>query len=251
MRVLMTGAGGFIGSRIRPILRERYEFRAVDVVPVDDGLDSHVADITKLPEVEPLMEGVDVVMHLAIASGHAFKGRRDEFNEAQLDVNVKGTYNVLEAARRADVKRVVIASSVTAVFGYPLGRYVAASDSACPNSLYAATKHFGEVLGELYSRLHGLSVICWRIGAPVDHTTNPTKPRTDERRERRLYVSFVDLANGFATAAEVDDVPFGVFPLLSDNYDCFLDVTQARYILGYEPVHKFTETGVETLREWP
>ena len=251
MRVLMTGAGGSIGSRIRPILRELYGLRAVDVAPMDDEPDSHVVDITKLSEVLPLMDGVDAVMHLAIASHRAFGDRHDEFNEAQLDVNVKGTYNVLEAARRAGVQRVVIASSVTAVFGYPLGQYVAASDPACPNSLYAATKYFSEVLGELYSRLHGLSVICWRIGAPIDHTTNPTKPHTDERRERRLYVSFVDLANGFATAAEAGDVPFGVFPLLSDNPDCYLDATQARYVLGYEPVHRFTAEGVETLREWP
>ena len=102
MRVLMTGAGGRIGSSVRPLLRDRFEFRAVDVKPIDDEPDSHVADISKLGEIAPLMEGVDAVMHMAIASSRDFHERGDEFHEAELDVNVKGTYNVLEAAHRAD-----------------------------------------------------------------------------------------------------------------------------------------------------
>ena len=100
MRVLMTGAGGQIGSRIRPLLRERFELRLADVKLIDNEPDSHVADITNLEELAPLMEGVDAVMHLAIASGRDFRHRQDEFDAAQLDVNVKGTYNVLEEERR-------------------------------------------------------------------------------------------------------------------------------------------------------
>ena len=252
MRVLVTGAAGTIGSRIRPLLRDRFEFRAVDVKPIDDEPDSRVADISDFSQVLPLMQGVDAVVHLAIASARDFRERRGEFHQAELDVNVKGTYNVLEAARRAGVRRVVIGSSVTVAFGYPRERYVSAADPACVNSLYAATKYFGEVLGELYSRLHGLSVICWRIGMPVDHITQPTIKRScPDSQATGLVVSYTDLANGFATAVEAEGIEYGVFPLVSDNPDCNHDATAARHALGYEPVHQFTVDGVRTLREWP
>ena len=252
MRVLMTGAGGQIGSRIHPLLRERFELRLADVKPLDNEPDSHVADVTNLDELVPLMEGVDAVMHLAIASARDFGHRHDEFAAARFDVNVRGTYNVLEAARREGVGRVAIASSVMTIFGYPPDRYISATDPPCVDSLYAATKYMGEVLGELYSRVHGLSVVCWRIGSPIDPAAEPDGWwQSRAIHETGLLVSYTDLANGFATAVEAEDVKYGVFPLVSDNPACYLDATAARYALGYEPVHRFTADGVETLRDWP
>jgi len=251
MRVLMTGAAGQIGSHLYPLLRRRFDLLLSDVKPIEDEPDSHVLDVSNLEEVLSLMAGVDAVMHLAIASGRDFEGRRDEFSTAQFDVNVKGTYNVLEAARRQGVGRVVIASSVMTTFGYPPGRYIAANEPPCVDALYAATKYMGEVLGEMYSRLHGLSVVCWRIGSPVDPTIEPSDwMRTREIHEKGLLVSYTDLANGFATAVEAEGVQYGVFPLVSDNPDCYLDATAARHALGYEPVHRFAANRVETLRDW-
>jgi len=250
----MIGAGGLIGSHIRPLLRDRFDIRAVDVKPIDDEADSHVADITELEEVLPLTDGVDVVMHLAIASHRDFMGpeRQDEFSDVQLDVNVKGTYHVLEAARRAEVKRVVVASTVMTMWGYPFGHYVALNDPPRPQGHYGATKYCAEVFAEMYAREHGLSIVCWRIGQPVDHANpNAMKHKQAHPPDRGVLVSFVDLANGFATAAEAEDVDFLTFPLVSDNADCYCDTAAARYVLGYEPVHRFTEEGVETLREWP
>lgn len=250
-KALMTGAGGFIGSRIRPLLRDQFDFRAVDVKPTADEPDHHVADITNLSDLLPLMDGIDVVMHLAIASHRDFRDRLEDFNGAQLDVNVKGTYHVLEAARRAQVKRVVLASSIMTIWGYPLGRYVSHSDPACPNLLYGATKECGEVLGELYAREHGLPVICWRIGQPADHADTEVIQRQYNPRDGEALVSFVDIANGFRVAAEAETVPFGIFPLVSDNPNCYCDTSAARSILGYQPVHRFTKQGVECLRQWP
>jgi uronate dehydrogenase len=250
MKVLITGAAGLIGSRVRPLLRGRFDFRAVDLKPVEDEPDRHVADLTRLAEIEPLMEGVEVVMHLAIASARDFPGQPEAFNEAQLDVNVKGTYHVLEAARRAGVRRVVCASSVMVTWGYGAGAYVSLQDPPRPTCLYAATKYFVEVLGELYAREYHLPVICWRIGQPADHTQPEVKSRS-YILDRGVLVSFVDIANGLAVAAENETVPFGVYNLVSDNPDCYCETTRARHDLGYEPVHRFTMEGVETLREWP
>lgn len=250
MKVLMTGAAGLIGSRVRPLLRHRFDLRAVDIKPVEDEADSRVADITKLSEVKPLMEGVEAVIHLAIASQRDFRDQPDLFDEAQLDVNVKGTFNVLEAARRAKVRRVVCASSVMVTWGYDVRTYVNLKDPPRPTCLYAATKYFVEILGELYARQHNLPVICWRIGQPADHTQSDIKSRS-YILDKGVLISFVDIANGLAIAVENESVHFGVYNLVSDNADCYCETTRARHDLGYEPVHRFTMEGVATLRDWP
>jgi len=167
-KILITGANGLIGRHIRPLMRPFFRFRATDISPVQDEADAPVADLTRLDEVLPLMDGVDGVMHLAIASARDFGDRVDAFHEAQIDVNIKGTYNVLEAARRAGVRRVVCASSVMVDWGYPPDQYVTTRDPARLGTLYAATKYFVEVLGGMFAREHELPVICWRIGQPTD-----------------------------------------------------------------------------------
>jgi len=247
-KVLMTGAGGDIGSRLRPLLRHCCDFRALDVMPMDDEEDSRVADITELAQVVPHMEGVEAVMHLAIAPARAYP-EADDLARARLDVNVKGTHNVLEAARRAGVQRFIYASSVMVNWGYEAGRYVSLRDPARPSVLYGATKYFGEVLGEMYHRECGLPAICWRIGQPADHT-DPQVKRRQGARDRGVLVSFVDIAQGFARALEAD-VGFGVYNLVSENPDCYCETTAASHDLGYEPCHRFTMEGVEALRHWP
>jgi uronate dehydrogenase len=249
-KILITGAGGLIGRSIRPLMRHYCDFRATDIQPVADETDSVVADITRLEQVLPLMDGVDGVMHLAIASARDFADRPDGFAEAQLDVNAKGTYNVLEAARRAGVPRVVCASSVMVNWGYPSERYISLRDPARPGVLYAATKYFGEVLSRMYAREHGLPVICWRIGQPVDHGRTDAKARAGAR-DQGVMVSFVDIAQGFVRAMENETIPFGVYHLVSDNPDGYCETDAARHDLGYEPCHRFTLAGVETLRSWP
>ena len=96
--VLMTGALGDIGRRIRPLMRHCCAFRAADLKPVEDEEDSHIADITDLSQLVALMDGVDAIMHMAIAPSRDYPNE-DDLARARLDVNVKGTYNVLEAAR--------------------------------------------------------------------------------------------------------------------------------------------------------
>lgn len=245
---MMTGAGGDIGSRLRPLLRHCCDFRAVDIVPVEDEADTCIADITRLDQVIPLMAGVQAVVHMAIAPARDYPDE-DDLARARLDVNVKGTYSVFEAARRVGVPRVVYASSVMVNWGYPPERYVSLRDPVRPGVLYGATKYFGEVLGEMYHREHGLAVICWRIGQPADHSDPQVKRRQSER-DRGVLVSFPDIAQGFARALQ-SDVGFGVYHLVSDNSDGYCETAAATHDLGYEPCHRFTMDGVETLREWP
>jgi uronate dehydrogenase len=113
-RVLITGAAGHIGRVLRAGLRGQYQLRLADIAPqaeAGEGEEIVTADITRLEDLLPVMQGVDVVVHLA--------GIPDEDRWEKIrDMNIEGCYNVFEAARQAGVKRVVFASSNHAAMAY-------------------------------------------------------------------------------------------------------------------------------------
>src|ERR1700738_189733 len=114
--VLITGAAGDIGTRLRKILRAVYpRLRASDIrTPADlaAGDDFVAADLTDLAQVEKTVAGIEGIVLLG---GHAVEGSWEPI----LNANIIGCYNLFEAARRAGVKRVIFASSNHAIGFYP------------------------------------------------------------------------------------------------------------------------------------
>lgn len=181
MKILLTGAAGFIGSH----LAERLCARGDQVVGFDnfDAFYPRTVkerNLTKLRRTDrfALVQGdltapgdldraftaaggtVDVVVHLA-----ALAGVRPSLNQPARysDVNVTGTVNVFEAARKRDAKKVVFASS-SSVYG--AGSVVPFSEGdvcASPLSPYAATKRAGELLAFSENHVHGTDVTCLRF----------------------------------------------------------------------------------------
>ena len=137
MKALVTGANGFIGSNLVKTLLDRgWEVRSMVLkgTPLDflEGMDTEIvyADITDPATLPHAVDGIDVVFHLAaIASDWGPK-------ELFMRVNAEGTYNMLEAASRAGVKRFVQMSSVAvhAYNGHPHSDETAPRD--CPERIY-------------------------------------------------------------------------------------------------------------------
>lgn len=118
MKVLVTGATGFIGGHLARRLRAAdYAVQALVRSPSSElgevGIEQAVGDVTQPYTLAEAMSGVDGVFHLA-----ALRDRWDAPPELYRAVNVAGTRNVLEAARRVGVERVVYCSSV-GVARYP------------------------------------------------------------------------------------------------------------------------------------
>src|SRR5687767_11788513 len=118
MKVLVTGAAGYVGRHIIPGLGAEHDLRLGAVCSLDDPRWIKL-DGTRLEEAAAAARGMDAVVHLAVASGREGDEEDDAFNQQRFDVNVKGTWNVLEAARRAGVRRVVHTSSIMVTWGYP------------------------------------------------------------------------------------------------------------------------------------
>jgi uronate dehydrogenase len=119
--VLVTGAAGGIGARLRQLLKGVYrELRLSDIKqPSDLGPDETfiAADLSGLAEVERAVAGVDGIVHLG---GFSVEGPWDTI----LQANIIGCYNLFEAARRQGVERVVFASSNHVVGFYPRQRRI-------------------------------------------------------------------------------------------------------------------------------
>src|SRR5262245_16165867 len=120
-RILITGAAGDIGTRLRKILKPVYpQLRLSDVKePADLGADEEFvpAELARIADVERAVDGVDGVVHLG---GFSVEGPWDTI----LQSNIIGCYNLFEAARQKGVKRIVFASSNHAVGFYPRHHHI-------------------------------------------------------------------------------------------------------------------------------
>ena len=147
MRVLVTGANGRIGSRLRRLLPSRYDLVLTDREPPPD-LEARetfiAADLAEPAAIERAAQGVDAIIHLG---GHSVEAPW----ETILRANIEGTYNLFEAARKQGVRRVVFASTNHVAGFYPRSRKIGTQVLPLPDTRYGVSKAFGEALGALYA----------------------------------------------------------------------------------------------------
>jgi UDP-glucuronate 4-epimerase len=174
VRVVVTGAAGFIGSHVSEALLARGD----EVVGVDD-FDPYYARAIKernlaalrgearfrLVEADvardPLpFAGAGAVIHLA-----ARPGVRPSLEDpaGYVDANVRGTTNVLEAARRSGITRIVFGSSSSVYGDDTPAPFMESAPAVTPISPYAATKRAAELVAYALAHLHGLRIACLRF----------------------------------------------------------------------------------------
>src|SRR5688572_1910622 len=177
-RVLITGAAGLIGTLLRERLGELYAVRSLTLLP--EAFPSVVADVADLEAIAPAFEGIDAVVHLA-----ALTAMHTTWDEA-LQSNVIGTRNVFEAALRAGVPRVIVASSnhatgmveaegMPTIYNLDDTRTVDPTTPTRPDSWYGLSKVLGEAIGRYYADIHGIRTIMLRLGW-VMRNDNPADP---------------------------------------------------------------------------
>lgn len=173
MTYLVTGGAGFIGSHIvAALLSTGAQVRVLDdfssgkranLAAVSSGagpgrLDVIKADLRDKTEIARAVQGVDVIFHQA-----AFVSVPESMEHPAecFDVNCTGTAGLLEAARAAEVRRVVLASSA-AVYGDSAHLPLREADAPRPLSPYAASKAVDEIYASLYTQSMGLEVCALR-----------------------------------------------------------------------------------------
>jgi UDP-glucose 4-epimerase len=176
MRVAVTGGCGFIGSHVVDKLRnEHLEVRVLDSAgtPHRDDVEHIRVDIMDQRALDDATRGIDVIYHLA-AFADVNNVAADPTGAVAL--NVLGTANVLEAARRNDLRRVVLASTVW-VYGAAREESVDEStmfDVAATGHVYTSSKLAAEMLCHDFQTLYNVPFTVLRYGIPYGPRMRPS-----------------------------------------------------------------------------
>jgi hypothetical protein len=255
LRVLLTGATGYIAGQLLPEFREHYDLRLVDVRDVDvsgntiEGVEVYDLLSDDDSALEHLFSDVDVVVHCGHFKPDGDDPRSQYEGERR---NVDMMQRVYQLALEGGVRRVVAASTNQAAKWYEQPYYaglrdrVGPEDYPRPDSFYGWAKAAYEPLGFLYacgSLGRKLEVVQIRIVVPreIDATLFENEPPERYVRELAGYISERDMQQLFCKSVETPDiddehgVPFHIFYGVSDNARKFWSITNARKVIGYEP----------------
>src|SRR6266481_5324747 len=211
--VLVTGAAGGIGTRLRKLLDGVYPNIRWSDIRRPSGLAKRQtfvrADLADLAQVEKLVDGVDGIVHLG---GESIEQSWDRI----LRANIIGCYNLFEAAQRK----------------------IGTDEPVRPDSRYGVSKAFGEALGALYAYKHGLRVTCIRIGNFADTPV--------DLRRLSIWVAPQDLLQLIRIGLEHPDIRHEIFYGASDNARGWWD-NSAAFRVGYTPQARAEEHSAAAL----
>jgi len=184
-RIMVTGAAGQIGTELLKVLRNRHgrdNVLATDIQippgsPSPDSGPFEICDVTQKKNIEAVVakHRIDTMYHMA-----AILSAAGEKNPHRAwDVNINGTYNILETARESGILRVFIPSSIAA-FGPETPRRGTPQETVLrPKTMYGVTKVAGELLCDYYARRFNLDVRGCRFPGIISHETLPGGGTTD------------------------------------------------------------------------
>ncbi len=239
-QLLLTGAAGRVGAALRPFLTRFAETVLLsDIEPIDD-LAPHerfrAADVSDRAEVDALFaEPVDGVIHLGgVSVERPF--------EMICQGNLIGAYNVFDAARLNGRPRMIYASTNHIIGFYRRDQRLDANAPLRPDSLYAASKAWGEALSSLYWDKFGVESLCVRIGYCF--------PKADTPRTLVGWLAAEDLADLCERAFTVEYLGRAIIYAASDNEEKWWDNSAAAY-LGWRPKHSSKEWRAEVMANAP
>jgi nucleoside-diphosphate-sugar epimerase len=232
-RILITGGCGKIGAYFARFIAAKYAVRIVDKVAWDASRlgplpgESHVVDLQDPAACREACAGIDWVIHLAAdASPEA------DFAESLLANNIVATYNMFRAARDANCKRFLFASSAHVASAYPADIQVKVDMPVRPKNLYGVSKCFGEALAAYFAFSEGLPSIVLRIGAYLFPEERAQGAGADEQD---AFLSPDDFNDLLLKCLETPNITFAIAHAISDNRFKRLDLTETRALFGYKP----------------
>lgn len=222
-RVLITGAAGNLGTAMRKKLAGwADEFVLSDLNPVTElgaGETFVQCDLADYDSVMALVEGCDGIVHFGGVS------TENTFDNI-LNGNIKGAYNLYEAARKHEIKRIFFASSNHVIGFHNRETLLDAQSEMRPDSLYGVSKGFGELLAQYYFDKFAIESALVRIGSCF--------PKPLNRRMLSTWLSEGDLADLIKKVYAADRLGCTVVYGVSDNPSTWWDNKHAKF-LGWTP----------------
>jgi NAD dependent epimerase/dehydratase len=235
-KVLITGADGFIGSHLTETLVEAgYDVRAfvcynsfnsygwLDTTSKDikSKIEFFSGDIRDPNGVREVMKGIDVVFHLAALIAIPFSYHSPD---SYIDTNVKGTLNIIQAARDNKVKRVLV-TSTSEVYGTAQFVPITELHPKQPQSPYSASKIGADAIAESFYKSFDLPITIVR-------PFNTFGPRQSARAVIPTIIS--QLLNGAKEIKLGDISPTRDLLFVKDTVNAFLKIAECDKLIGHE-----------------
>ena len=286
-KIFVTGGSGKAGKHLIPYLLERgYSVVNADLVPlVMDDVDNINLDITdsgqlfnalsgyaNIPELKSGegLKSFKAVVHLAAIPRILVKPDNEIFR-----INTLGTYNVIEAATKLGIKKIIFASSETTygfcfAQGNPVPKWLPIEEDyeTSPTDSYGLSKVLNEKTGQAFQKRTGIDIYALRIGniiEPNEYSRFEEFCKNPSIRLRNLfnYIDARDLAQAIELCIEKEGLGYEVFNVTHntnsvsltteeiimqffsnvklrrkmDKYESILSSKKIRDILGFKPVH--------------
>ena len=235
-KILVTGADGFIGSHlIETLVLEGYDVRAFvyynsfssngwldSLAPeIKSKIQIFAGDIRDPNGVRKAMEGIDVIFHLAALIAIPFSYHSPD---SYIDTNVKGTLNVLQAARDSNVQRILV-TSTSEVYGTAQFVPITELHPKQPQSPYSASKIGADAIADSFYRSFDLPLTIVR-------PFNTYGPRQSARAVIPTIIS--QLLNGAEEIKLGDITPTRDLLFVKDTVNGFLKIAECNQLIGQE-----------------
>ena len=235
-QILITGADGFIGSHlVEALIKNNYKVRAfvyynsfntygwLDTLSseIKNKIEFFPGDIRDPNGIREAMKGVDIVFHLAALIAIPFSYHSPD---SYIDTNVKGTLNILQAARDNKVKRIVI-TSTSEVYGTAQFVPITELHPKQPQSPYSASKIGADAISDSFYRSFDLPITIVR-------PFNTFGPRQSARAVIPTIIS--QLLNGAEEIKLGDITPTRDLLYVKDTVNGFLNIAQCNELIGHE-----------------
>jgi uronate dehydrogenase len=222
-KIVLTGAAGRLGSYLRePLTKLADQLVSTDINSdigkLYSGETFVKANLEDLNAFEKMLEGSEMVVHFGAFVDEA------PF-EKLLGPNFIGAYNIWEAARRNNVRRVIYASSIHAVGMYPKNETISINAPHRPDTFYGLAKCFAEDLGRMYWEKCGLESVCLRILSCAQVTST---------RALGSWLSYDDLIHLVTRAVDTPTTEFSIIYGVSKNDRSPINNSESKF-LGYRP----------------
>lgn len=222
-RLLITGAAGHLGQMARTRLAHLADvIRLSDIVPVTDiaATEEFIqCDLADELAVRDLVAGCDGIVHFG---GVSIEKAYDLIEVA----NIRGVYNLYEAARAHGHPRIFFASSNHTIGFYSQSEHLTAEAKFRPDSLYGVSKIYGEAMARMYFEKFGQQTAIVRIGSCL--------PKPETRRNLATWLSYDDFVSLVERVFAVPDLGCPVIWGASNNFATFWDNAASAH-LGWTP----------------
>ena len=222
-KIVLTGAAGRLGSYLRePLTKLAAQLVSTDInsdigklYPGETFVKANLEDLNAF---EKMLEGAEMVVHFGAFVDEA------PFDKL-LGPNFIGAYNIWEAARRNNVRRVIYASSIHSVGMYPKNETISINAPHRPDTFYGLAKCFAEDLGRMYWEKCGVESVCLRILSCAQVTST---------RALGSWLSYDDLIQLVTRAVDTPITGFSIIYGVSNNDRSPVDNSESKF-LGYRP----------------